>query len=62
MIESLWPDRRGIESVVVPSLRRGAALAAASLPLFRALKQSMNGLWGQRTPAVNHPHTGSESP
>ncbi len=41
MIDSLWPDRRHIESVIVPGGRRGSKLAAAMLPVLRATKMSL---------------------
>ncbi len=44
MIDSLWPDRRNIESVIVPGGRRGSKMAAAMLPLMRAAKSSLTRL------------------
>ncbi len=41
MINALWPDRRNIESVIIPSRRRGATLAAAMIPALRAAKQAI---------------------
>ncbi|MGI9515969.1 MAG: GNAT family N-acetyltransferase [Pirellulaceae bacterium] len=41
MINSVWADRRNIESVIIPSRRWGAALAAAMVPALRVTKQSM---------------------
>jgi CelD/BcsL family acetyltransferase involved in cellulose biosynthesis len=49
MIESLWPDRRTVESVVIPATGRWAGLAAASIPVCRALKHAVRH--GQTRPA-----------
>ena len=50
MINSLWPDRRNIESVIIPSRRPGSALAAASVPSLRIAKQIIrNALIRPRT-------------
>ena len=38
MIEAVWPDRRSIESVVIPGGRRIGKLAAASVPFFKTLR------------------------
>lgn len=42
MIEHIWPDRRRIQSIVIPGKSRFATVACASLPLFRAFKNTLS--------------------
>ncbi|MEK6287229.1 MAG: GNAT family N-acetyltransferase [Acidobacteriota bacterium] len=44
MIDRLWPDRRAIESVLVPTGRRTGELAISALPLMRSLNRKIRGI------------------
>lgn len=49
MIDSLWPDRRLIQSISIGTNRRGSRLAMASLPLMRWAQHSLKSIF-QRNP------------
>lgn len=61
MIDSLWPDRRVIQSVSIPTQRRGSNLVIAALPMLRWFQKTLKELISHPKPKSHHTTTENAS-